>query len=174
MSKTELKIIKLLSDFPEQEFYSQEIANKVECSKASTSLIMRSLVRKKMVYGKTKGKMRFYQINNESIEIKKIKINIVLEKINPLLPKLKKFTQKIILFGSGSRGEQTDDSDIDLFIISCEKSKILNALKKTDYASPIKAVIKTPGEWSEMEVKEPEFFYEIKNGITLYDYVSKI
>jgi predicted nucleotidyltransferase len=174
MAKLEQKIIKLLSDYPEREFYGQEIARKVGCSKASASGILKLLYKKKMVFKKTKGRMQFYQIDQKNSEVKRFKINAVMERLNPLLPKLKKFSQKIILFGSASRGEQSFGSDIDLFILSNNKNGMRAFLKKINRGLDIKAIIKTPGEWSEMEVKEPEFYQEIKSGITLYNYVPRI
>ena len=174
MSKIKQRIIKLLADYPEKEFYSQEIAKKIRCSKASASSILRSLSAKEMVFRKVKGHMKFYQINAQSAEVKKFRINLVLEKLNSLLPKLKKLSQRIILFGSASRGEQTFDSDIDLFILSTNKNKVLVLLKKAKGRLPIKAIVKAPGDWSEMEVKEPEFYQEVMNGITLYNYVPRI
>ncbi len=174
MSRVEQRIIKLLADYPEKEFYSQEIAKKVRCSKASASNILRLLSAKKMIFRKVKGYMKFYQINAQNAEVKKFRINLVLEEINPLLPKLKKLSQRIILFGSASRGEQTSGSDIDLFILSTDKNKISKLLKKIKRRLPIKAIIETPSDWSEMEVKEPEFYQEVMNGITLYNYVPRI
>ena len=174
MTNLEQKIIKLLADYPEREFYGQEIAQKLKCSKASASGILKSLSDKGIVFKKVKGHMKFYQINPKNPEFKRFRINSVLEKLNPILQKLRKFSQKIILFGSTSRGEQTFDSDIDLFILSADKNKVQPALKKLSAKSRIKAIVKTPGEWSEMEIKEPEFYQEVKNGITLYDYVPRI
>jgi len=174
MAKLEQKIIKLLSDYPELEFYGQEIAKKAKCSKASASGILKSLSAKKIVFKKARGHMKFYQINFKSPEVKKFKINFVLGKINPLLPKLEKFSAKIILFGSGSRGEQTAGSDIDLFILSNDKNAVRAALKKINSGLKIKAVIKTPSEWSETEITDPEFYQEVNNGITLYNYVPRI
>lgn len=118
--------------------------------------------------------MKFYQINSKSPELKRLRINSAMEKLNPLLPGLEKLSQKIILFGSASRGEQTSSSDIDLFILSRDKNKIRESLKKISADMRLKAIIKTPGEWSELEITEPEFYQEIKNGIILYDYVSRI
>lgn len=174
MRKIEKKIIELLADRPAREFYGQEIAQKAKCSKASASGILKLLSRRGIVFKKVKGHMKFYQINQKNPEFKKFRINLVLEKFSPLLPKLRKFSQKIILFGSASRGEQTFGSDIDLFVLSSEKNKVQAALKKLSPRLPIKAIVKTPGEWSEMEIKEPEFYREVKNGITLYDYVPRI
>jgi len=174
MTKLEQKTIKLLADYPEKEFYAQEIAQKLKFSKASASGILKSLAKRGVVLKKVKGHMKFYQINPKNAEFKKFRINLVLEKLNPLLPKFKKISQKIILFGSASRGEQTFSSDIDLFILSNNKNEVQAALKKISVKLRIKAIIKTPGEWSEMEIKEPEFYREILSGITLYDYVPRI
>ena len=174
MKKLEQKIIKLLADYPEKEFYAQEIARKLKCSKASASGILKLLSDKGIVFKKIKGHMKFYQINPKNSEFKRFRINLVLEKLNLLLPKLKKFSQKIIVFGSASRGEQTFDSDIDLLVLTDNKPEIQAALKKMGSRLRLKTIVKTPGEWSEMEIKEPEFYREVKSGITLYDYVPRI
>jgi predicted nucleotidyltransferase len=174
MTKLEEKIIRLLADYPEREFYSQEIANKVKGSKASASGLLKVLVQQRVVSKRIKGRMKFYQINSKSPELKRLRINLALERVSLLLPKLKKLSQKIILFGSASRGEQTSNSDIDLFILSRNKDEVRESLNKMSAGSRLKAIIKTPGEWSELEITEPEFYQEIRNGITLYDYVPRI
>lgn len=174
MAKIEQKIIELLADYPEREFYAQEIAKKAKCSKASVSGILKALADKKIVFKKVKGHMKFYQINQGSSEVKRARIDLALEKLGPALAKLKKSSQKVILFGSVSRGEQTAGSDIDLFILSADKNETRKILEKTSRNLQIKAIIKTGSEWAEMEMQEPEFYQEIKNGITLYNYVPRI
>jgi len=172
MTKLEEKIIKLLADYPEREFYGQEIADRIKASKAAASGLLKALYGRGIIRKKVKGRMGFYRINQGSLDLKKLRINSALEKINPLLSKLKKYSQKIILFGSASRGEQTLNSDLDLFILSADKKRIKAALEET--GSRIQPIIKTSGEWSELEITEPEFYREIKNGIILYDYVPRI
>jgi len=174
MTKLEQKIIKLLADFPEKEFYGGEISKKLSFSKASASGLLKRLSEKGIIVKKVKGHMKFYQINQKSSELKRFRINLTLEKINQFLPKLRKYSQKIILFGSSSRGEQTRGSDIDLFVLTGEKDEVRLAIKKAVKRLPIKPILKTSGEWSEMEINEPEFYQEIKNGITLYQYVPRI
>lgn len=174
MKTIEQKIIKILSDFPEKDFYGQEIANKIKCSKASASLILRSLAKKKIVRQSIKGNMKFYQINSENPEVKKIRINETMEVIEPFVAKLKKNAKKIILFGSSCRGEQTVDSDIDLFILSDSKNLVYEVLNKIPSRVNLKTIVKTVNEWSEMEVSDTEFYHEIKNGIVLYEYVPRV
>jgi predicted nucleotidyltransferase len=174
MSKLEEKIINFLSAYPEQEFYGQQIANKVKCSKASASLILRKLVKKGLVVKKTKGRMNFFQINSHSVAVKRFRLDTALNSLRSLVVQLKKDCLKIILFGSASRGEQAAGSDIDLFILTRQKQKVREIIKKNKRRLNLQAIIKTSSEWSEMEIKEPELYYEIKNGIILYQYVSRI
>ncbi len=174
MAKNKQKIITLLADYPEREFYAQEIARKTGCRKASASNILRSLADKKVIFKETKGHMKFYRINQGSPEVKRARIDLALEKISRILPRLKKYSLKIILFGSASRGEQTAGSDIDLFILSKDKNGTQKIIRSANYNLQIRAIVKTPGEWAEMETQEPEFYREIKNGIKLYNYVPRI
>lgn len=174
MTKLEKKIIILLSNYPESEFYGQEIAKKVACSKASVSGILKSLAEKKLVLKKVKGHMKFYQINQNALGLKRFKIDLVLDKLKPVITGLEKFSKKLVLFGSASRGEQMFNSDIDLFILTNEKEEIKLALKKLNPKLQIKAVLKTPSQWSETELLDPEFYHEVKNGITLFEYVSRV
>ncbi len=174
MSKTKQKIIKLLSAYPEREFYAQEVAKKVNCSKASATIIFQNLVDKKIVHKDKRGHMKFYKINQENVEVKKFKIELALRKINPFLSRLKKISSKIILFGSASRGEQTLDSDIDLLVLTNDKENVKQVLQNLKPKLGLKPIIKTPSEWSEVEIKDPGFYREVKSGITLHNYVSRV
>ncbi len=174
MSKIKRKIIRLLAYHPEREFYAQEVAEKTACSKASATTILKELADKKIVYKEKRGHMKFYQVNPESMDVKRFKIDLVLENINSLLSKLKNVSRKIILFGSASRGEQTADSDIDLLILTNDKDRVQKILSNTSQKLGVKPFIKTPSEWSQMEVTNPEFYREVNGGITLYEYVSRI
>ncbi len=173
MMNIEEKIVFFLAGQPQSEFYGEEIARKVKCSKAMASGVLKKLFKDGIILKKSRGRMNFYRINAADIDVKKMKIDRALEKVEPLALKLKKYSLEIILFGSSSRGEQTADSDIDLFIASRQKEKVLKIIRAVKNKK-IKAIVKTPGEFAELEVKEPEFYYEIKNGITLYSYVPRI
>ncbi len=174
MSNIKYKIISFLSDYPEQEFYAQEIAEKIKCSKSSAVIILKDLTNKKIVHRKKKGHMKFYQINPENIEVKKIKIELALKSLTPLLSKLKKISQKIVLFGSTSRGEQTFNSDIDLLILTNRKKDVKKVIKDSQLKLKINPLIKSISEWSEIETKNPEFYREVKSGITLHNHVSRV
>lgn len=174
MSIIRNKIITLLSDYPERDFYNQEIADIAECSKASASLILNKLLTEKIIISNARGNLKFYKINTRSIEVKQFRINQTIEQLKEIVNRLSKYSEKIILFGSMSRGEQTMQSDIDLMIISREHALASEILKKARFKHKINAIIKTQSEFSELEVKNPEFYYEVKNGIILHQHDTRI
>ena len=174
MTPIEKKILTFFGNYPERQFYAQEIAGAVHCSKASVSAVMRTFLKKGLVFGEVRGRMKFYRINPKHVEVKKWKIDSALHSILGLVKRLSPHTDKIILFGSAGRGEQTVSSDIDLFILTRKKADAQRVVAMVKSKCTMNAAIKTPQEWAEMEVREPEFYQEIKNGITVHQYVPRI
>ena len=76
--------------------------------------------------------MKFYQIAEDNTAVKQYKINLTLKLISLLINKLKTKSLEIILFGSTSRGEQTADSDIDLFVLTNDKKWIIKILNSAE------------------------------------------
>lgn len=173
MTKVEERIIELLALNPQREYYGAEIARAVKCSKGSASGILARFLVQKIIKSRSVGNLKFYQVNPCPF-IVNYKISLTIKRLDAVVEKLKKISTMIILFGSTARGEQTIESDIDLFVISKNKELVVDVIKNSKLRNIIKPIIKTNSEWAEMEVKDPEFFNEIKRGINLHNYVSRI
>ena len=85
------------------------------------------------------------------------------------MKKIKKLSKKIILYGSCSRGENTSESDIDLFIVTNKSNLISEGMKKNKLSERIRLIIRSPSEYVEMEKTDPTFYKEIELGITLWE-----
>ncbi|MCP2620377.1 nucleotidyltransferase domain-containing protein, partial [Candidatus Aminicenantes bacterium AC-334-K16] len=116
----------------------------------------------------------FYSINKDTPLFRPFKIlnNIII--LNPLIEKLKKVTKKIILYGSCAQGDDTAESDVDLFIISDQKNKVLRII--TQYSPGkgfesirIQPIIQSPKEAMSHEKEEKEFYSLIREGIVLWE-----
>ncbi len=160
------KIIMFLGDYPEKEFFSKEIAERLNISLGGTHNSLKYLVNEKIIQQEQKGNMKFYRIDQENSLVKQFKIASVISELSLLINKIKDNCLSIILFGSASRGEQTAESDIDLFILT-HNPKVIKEKFKFEKRLIINSVIKTPNQWSELEIKEPEFYNEVKQGIKL-------
>jgi predicted nucleotidyltransferase len=126
------------------------------------------LVKEEIISEEKRGNMNFYQINDRNPIVKQTKITAAIEALIPLVDKIEQNAKEIILFGSASRGEQTNNSDIDLFVLTHQPEIIREDILKYAKKMGIKAVIKTPNQWSEMQSQEPEFYNEVKHGIKLF------
>jgi predicted nucleotidyltransferase len=89
--------------------------------------------------------------------------------IEPLYKKLKDAASKIILFGSSCRGEDTPDSDTDLFIVSHSKDRIEEEIKKFHSKRKIQAIVRTNLNFNEMKQTEPDFYEQVIKGIVLWE-----
>lgn len=168
LTKNHQKIMSFLGDYPEREFFSKEIAGKLDISLGGTHNGLKYLAKEKIVEVEQRGNMKFYRINDENPLVKQLKTTAVIEKLLPLINKIKQGCEEIILFGSASRGEQTRNSDIDLFILTHAPEDIKKDISKYQRKMPVKPVIKTPNQWSELEIKGPEFYKEVRRGVKLF------
>ena len=169
ITKNNKKIIDLLADYPSRRFFSKEISDKLKISLGGAHNSLKELVKQKMIFMEKKGNMKFFWINLRNPLVRQLRSAAAVEKLSRFIKKIEKCGKEIILFGSASRGEQSAESDFDLFILTNNSQEAREIIKREQKKLPISAVIKTPGEWSEMEIKEPEFYLEVKRGIKLYE-----
>lgn len=163
------KIINLLADYPNQSFFTKEISEKLKISLGGAHNSLKELSEEKIISVEQRGNMKFFQINFHNPILKQLRSAFAVEKLSKVIKKIKENSKEVILFGSASRGEQSAESDLDLFVLTDNPQEIKEMIKKKRGKLPIKMTVKTPNEWGEMEIKEPEFYLEVKKGIKLYE-----
>lgn len=112
-------------DFPRKDFQVRELSRKIKLSQPSVINHLKELLKEGLVLKEKKGIYPSFRGNreNEMFRLYK-KINLVLKlKQTGLLDYIKDSCNPdaIILFGSSSKGEDTEDSDIDIFVQSPKK-----------------------------------------------------
>ena len=128
------KILQEFFNFPRKNFQMREISRNTGISQPSVINYLKSLVKDDLILKEKKGIYPTYRSNreNESFKMYK-KMNLIKEmhKIglvehiySSCIPDV------IILFGSASKGEDIEESDIDLFVKSPEKKIKLETYEK--------------------------------------------
>lgn len=136
IKNNKLKILEVFFDNPLEKFHLREISRKTNIAVTSVKKYLGELLEEgliirieKGIYPSFKssreddnGKFRFYKKLNmiERIESSGL-LNYLEDKTYP---------ESIVLFGSSSRGEDIENSDIDLFIESTEKKLDLSKFEK--------------------------------------------
>lgn len=171
---THQKALALFLANPSRRFYGSELSKKVGISIGQTSKILGDLLLAGVVEKERKGKTELYALVELTPELRLYKtLNTVLN-ITPLVNRLKPSSKLIILYGSCAQGTNTEESDLDLFLVSGARNEIIDRLArfspKHRYGySEIKPVIKSPAEWANLEANDPVFFAELQKGILLFD-----
>ncbi len=167
------RVLSFLAKFSDQEFYEREIARKVGISTGSTNKVLNDLFSNGLLKRRQEGKMYFYIFDETHPIFRYFKIlnNILL--LLPLVDKLKSVTKKIVLYGSCANGKDSSESDIDLFIVTEARERIIQiignySLGKGFEDIKIQPVIQGSIELLKNEKDDKEFLSLVREGIVLW------
>jgi len=164
-----LQILTFLARNPNKQLYIREIARNIGKSVGGTHKTLKLLKEMDFVKENKSGKNLYYQINPMNPSIKNFKIFMTINELTPLVNKLKKISEKIILFGSCADGEDTTESDIDLLVLTNEKEKVNKKILNIKFNRKIQAVVVNTSDLIKIKEKDKAFYQEINTGITLWN-----
>jgi predicted nucleotidyltransferase len=170
-------VLSLLVKFSDQEFYEREVARRLGVSSGSANRALNELFSSEVVTRRREGKMYFYSIDSSNAAITEFKKIINLMLIEPLVEELKNASNRIVLYGSCAQGIDTSESDVDLFVVSNNKDKVLEAINNFKFPRGfedihIQAIVKTPVELLETKGPEQAFIEEVEQGTVLWERVA--
>lgn len=120
-SNSLILILKLLFLNSSSEFHLNAIARRIDVSPSTVSKELDNMYSLSIVTRKLKGNMTLYQINKEGIIFEELrKIFLKYELLDEIISKeLDRFDINFaLIFGSFAKGTETENSDIDLLIVS--------------------------------------------------------
>lgn len=121
MQSKEEKVLELFFENPTKEWHFEEIVNESKIARSKTNGWLKKFIKNKLIKRiKKKDKMPYYIGNYNSPEYKSKKRIFALNKLHKsgLLNRLYSLqkAETVILFGSFSRSDWYENSDIDIFI----------------------------------------------------------
>lgn len=170
------RVLKVFLDEPLKGFRLREISRKLKLGLPSVSNYVNELEKEKLIVKRDlSGNILWFANRTEEI-FKKYKIsdNILSIESGGLTEFLNQEYQypTIILFGSYGNGENTENSDIDLCIISQEKKEV--SMKKFEdiFKREIQTFVYTEKNFKDLKNKNPELLNSILNGIKLRGFIK--
>jgi len=151
---------------------AKEIQKKTALSKAAVNFAMNKLFKLNLIEKDQKGKTYLYRINSSYPLLSIVKQYKVLNNLITcllLVKRLKDVSQRIILFGSSARGEDLQESDIDLLVLTHNAEEVKDLAKSISLKRKVQIIVKTPVAFTELKEKDPVFFREIELGIVLWE-----
>jgi predicted nucleotidyltransferase len=170
ITPTLLRVLYTFHEKPHEELHEREVVRRTGISEGSANKILRKLSKVDMLERDKKGRMVFYRLNMKSAVARQFKVLFNVYSLNELVNEIKQHSKKITLFGSCSEGTDTEESDIDLFILTKEKNTVssrINSYQGTD--RKITPIAVNSNEFVELRKKDKPLYDRILKGIVLWD-----
>lgn len=150
---------------PGIEMYQSEIIKTTGIPKTRAIRLLNLLTKFGLITEKVKAGSKFFMAAKENPVLKQLKILIVLSKLYELTRRFSDKNIEVYLFGSSARGEDMENSDIDLLMISSEDKVVINELidvLKNNMEREINPVIYTPVGYANLYNTEKPFYESIE------------
>lgn len=168
VNTAEQKVLNFLAQNTGRSFFDKEVAQKTGVSRGATNQTLKDLTKSTLILKEKRGRMNFYQANAANPVLKAFKVLENVIRLFPFIERLKEKSERIILFGSASRGENYQDSDIDIFVLTHDAKEAAEKIKKYPFKS-LRPIFKAPSEFAIVEKKDRVFYQEIIKGVTLWE-----
>ena len=158
---------------PYQEVYLRGISRKLKISTFAVKKYADDLVKKELLLEERRANLRYLKLNTSNVVVKYLKISLSLQRVRDsgivefILDNIRNVSS-IVLFGSVAKGEDGEDSDIDLVIIG--KSKTLDFVKfEKNMGREINYHVFSWNEWNKQLTENRAFYLDVvTHGISLY------
>lgn len=171
-NKSLLKVLSFFLRNPTSNTSYTSIKEKTKIAKATLAKNLNFLLKEEFIKVERIGLNKLYALNTENQIAKQIKILDNLLTLNEVKVLGEKYGIEIYLYGSASRGEDVESSDIDLLLIGkVNKEKIIfdiNNISK-QIKREIKFIVFTQLELSQLSRKDIAFYERVeKDKIRLF------
>jgi len=115
--------------------------------------------------------MVFYKLNLREPMVRQFKVLVNVCALKELLDTLKQHSRRIILFGSSAQGTDVRESDLDLFILTSEKSYVRSKIRAFNKSGGRKVapIIVDANEFASLRREDRPLYENIERGITLWE-----
>lgn len=164
------QVLQQFFDFPRKSFLVRELSRNTQLAPTAINVHLKALLDEGLLVKEKDGLYPSWKANLQSHYFKLLKTQNIVLRLHQIgiLEYIEKtvYPTCIVLFGSASRGEDTETSDIDLFV-QAKKSEV--NLKKFE-----KLLNRKINLFFEQNVKalSPELMNNIINGAVLYGYLK--
>lgn len=168
-NKTAWKLIRFFLSNPTGQFSQGKVIQEVKLAKATAIAGFRVLERLGIVGFEEIGRTKLYRLNRELTFVKQIKrvVNLTASFLDEIIEPFRGALVKVVAFGSFARGEDREDSDVDLlFVGDVDDSLLQKATIKIEKkcGKRMSVIVRTPEQFILMKEKEPVLWNKILVG----------
>lgn len=163
--RTLLEVLSFFIRNPSAKISYTDLRKKLKIAKATLTKHLNFLLKGEIIKVDRIGLNKIYQLNKENYIVTHLKILDNLLQLNNISELGKKYGIEIYLYGSAARGEDTENSDLDLLVIGkTKKEQVFPEISKIlkNIGKEIKIVIFDSLEWSQLARKDAPFYERVE------------
>ncbi|MFC1808041.1 nucleotidyltransferase domain-containing protein [Candidatus Omnitrophota bacterium] len=168
LTKSEQAVLRSLAIYSGEDLYESQIAKNSKVSAGSTNQSLKKLLKRNMVLLEKKGNMNFYSLNLDNPLVRQFKVSHTIASLAGLIHRLKSMAKIIILFGSCAEGTDTQDSDIDIAVVSQAEQETRKIVKKENITREIQALIFAASDFMRLAENDKPLYERIQKGVVLW------
>ena len=160
--------VQLLHPFlyrPGTEMYQTEVIEETGIPKTRAIRLLKQLTGYRILEERERAGCRFYRAAVDNPVIRQLKILLMVTRLYELTLEYSGHGIEMFLFGSSAKGEDTNDSDIDLLIVSSATGDTIKKLigkVKNNLMREVNPVVYTPLEYANLCNKEKTFYDQLE------------
>jgi len=147
-------------------YYVRELAKILSISTGAASGQLRALEESGLVTSEQKGRTLLFRASISHPIVREAKIFATLLELSPLIAADQNKIVRMILFGSCAVGEDSEESDIDLYIETTDRqaAKALISRYESGISRKISPIIVLPDEARQLRTRDRPLFERIQGG----------
>ena len=165
MEKNSLRLLKVFLFKPGAQMYQNEVIRMSGLSKNTGMKLLDLFARHGMLNESRKGNLKLFSLIETHPAVIQLKVLIDVSELYEALNKFSGKEFEVYLFGSSARGEDTEDSDIDLLIIGKISNETLGKLEasvRNQLNRDVNPIIKNPYEYSKLYQTDKAFYENLE------------
>ena len=171
ITPTALRVLDHFFAHPMAEFHEREVIRATGISKGSANRILRELAALSILQRTEKGRMVFYRLSAGDPFVKQMKAAENVWSLRAFVEGLKASAHKIILFGSCAEGTDVAESDIDILILTGDKTAAKDRVSAFNRSAKrrISPIILDRNEFALMRKDDLPLYERIDRGVVLWE-----
>ena len=161
-----LTILTFLGRRPRNSFFVRELSKLLSISTGSASGQLRALEESGLVTSEQKGRTLLFRASIRHPIVREAKIFTTLLELSPLIAAGQSGIMRMILFGSCASGEDSEESDIDLYIETTDRLTVTTLISccEPGISRKISPIIVSPEEAVQIRTRDRPLFERIQRG----------
>ncbi len=166
-SHSVLALLEFFCRHSTRSFYVREAARDSGLSVGTCNSALKLLAKKGFLHASRRGNQLHYSLDALNPVVRQFRVFLNVLALEGVVDAIKESCEKIILYGSRAYGDEAEDSDFDLLVLTSGVEDVKKILSQKKFER-LSALVVDPKRLLALRLKEKPFYDKMMSGIELW------